>query len=1150
MGQVVRGTTAGNATEVDVDITGARELYLLVVSRWAVSAEWRQPVLEGPRGTARLTDLPWKLARSGGGLTHLGTDGVEGPAKDDAAGRSYGIRVQAPALLVYELPPGYRRFKARGGLDEEGHGSATFMVFAGDPVFAPRDGPTLHTDTHAPTPRPATGHVEMIGGDRLPGTVIGYVRGDETPGGSASHLLVEPAVGVAPPDNSPAKYVRVNDRFVRRIFWGEQPGTIDDVRPGTVYLREGATLQFRSVQFSESHLRLLTSEGIRLVTLAEIARLDMPRLDPWDIYFDELSVLCPDAAGELVWLETRDGLAATTSYTRTVTRPLGESPETIRWHAGVQPAWSLDVLWIDPESIVRLRKNGPEDVPLTRLAPTEAVGHGFLGGGDWKWRVNRNVQGGPLTCGGRSFRWGFGTHASSELRFPLPASVVSLRTRVGLDTIVGHGGCVRARVLLNSAREKPLFESPVIVGSSKVHDTGKLVIESADRKEPTLVLQVDALPTDRPPGADPLDIRDVCNWLEPQLQLNAAALREEIPRRAERAVAAFSDWELDEGSRPLRLANLLAETPSGPGRFVPAAGGRSGKTVLHREIEVGPRTNWLIARAIGRSVAPGNPPRVTVDIDGETAAEFAISPQPVLSGGSPSAAIPLLPYVGKRIRVTVTQTTGHRDDAVHWSELTLREASPPLLTALEEQAEFTSVDEVPGGGAKFVDNDFHTGNRCLRIDTGGRYRLSIPGGVRIREKPEFGEHRWLRFAFRKFGGGRIGLGFEHAEMRERLARYDAGTGPPCHGFARRLWQVTLPPEWIVQVVDVYAHYGTLDIEAIELSVPDGEYALFDHIYFARSPDDFRWLPPGPSVEQTNRIARRTLAKVPREKGLPAVVLVDRGNGQMGAGTIVDGEIGHVLTAGHAIAGSKTTFDVYLADGRKVAARRLGIDRGNDVGALKLEVAQRVPAVEIDFRLHDQYPRDAIYLAASHATDAEPGQDPAEYLVTVRGMVEGSLATDLRLDSHGRGGPLLDAEGRLIGVHTRQTGSGEFLYTRTGDFAAGWPRLIRGDVWGRWLSGVGPKIGVIVSTRPEGCQIIQVTAGTPAAAAGLQPDDWIRRLDGEPVSSLSDMARLLSARDPDEVVTLDIRRERRSFKVKIKLMQHRRQTLERNESTEP
>ena len=35
---------------------------------------------------------------------------------------------------------------------------------------------------------------------------------------------------------------------------------------------------------------------------------------------------------------------------------------------------------------------------------------------------------------------------------------------------------------------------------------------------------------------------------------------------------------------------------------------------------------------------------------------------------------------------------------------------------------------------------------------------------------------------------------------------------------------------------------------VDIETPDGEYALFDHVYFARNEADFRWLPPGPTPE--------------------------------------------------------------------------------------------------------------------------------------------------------------------------------------------------------------------------------------------------------------------------------------------------------------
>jgi S1-C subfamily serine protease len=130
---------------------------------------------------------------------------------------------------------------------------------------------------------------------------------------------------------------------------------------------------------------------------------------------------------------------------------------------------------------------------------------------------------------------------------------------------------------------------------------------------------------------------------------------------------------------------------------------------------------------------------------------------------------------------------------------------------------------------------------------------------------------------------------------------------------------------------------------------------------------------------------------------------------------------------------------------------------------------------------------------------------------------------------------------LIGIHTRQTGGdGEFLYTPTSELALGWDRLIEGKIWGHWLAGVGPKFGVIVTTLPEGCQITHVFPDTPAAGADLQAGDWIQRIDGEPVASLTDIGKLLATRDPDELITLDVRRERRTFQAKLQLMQHRLQ----------
>ncbi len=1183
VGDVIRGTTPGSVVDIDVDITGGRELYLVVTSRWSGWGDWIEPVIVGRKGTRRLIDLPWKWATSGYGRPRINANVLGDEMRVEGKPVAFGIGVHSPSVVVFEIPAGSTRFKTRCGLDDAGHGSATFLVFVDDPVFgsspdapgrpaaatlrqpAPRppdadeprrrppanprdernDNPRSHPAVTSAPGDKTDAFIEMIGGDRLPGVVEGYrdQLGDDL-AAEPPHFVVRPLAAVTSPEGSPGSLVRVSERFVRRIVWHARSGMPTNYTPGRLYSREGATVRYRSAQFSAGHVRLLTTEGVRRVPFADIARLDLPQADPWEAYFDTLALVCPNGNGELIRIQTTDGLAATSSTGRSLALPVGKTSQGLRWWGALQPAWALDLLWFEPRAVAAISRSRPADVPLDRLVPAHVESGGFLARGGWRWRVNENVLGGPLVCAGTTYHGGYGVHADCELEFALPAAVESFRSHVGLDASAGAGGCVRARVYMNSTNSPPLYESPFIVGSGKVHSTGKLAVPAGGTDERTLILQVDSAHEDRPPDTDPLDIRDMCDWLEPQLQLDPAALRAEMPGRTRQAIAAWLGWEIEGDAPAIRCVSMAENTRHGPRRFVTGIAPRGNRLVLRREIEVDGNSNWLIVRTNGRSLDPANPTQLTIDIDGQTAAQFAAAPPADDAWDSPTAAVPLLPYAGRNVRVTVTQTAGHKEDAVAWSTLGISGAAPPLFAAWEDDGEFLSADGAPGAAARMWDDDRHSGNRSVRIDAGDQVRIVLPAEIRIRERPSVGEHRYLRFAFRKFGRGRLALGFEHSESRQRLARYDAGTGPPTYGSARRLWELDLPPEWIVQTVDVFEHFGELDIQAIELGVPDGDHALFDHIYFARIGDDFQWLPPSPTPEEANVLARRALARIPREKGIPALVAFDRGNGLTGTGTIVDGDRGHVVTAAHMVAGKRTSFDTYLADGRKVTAKRLGMNRPDDIGLLKIESTTPLPAVEIDFDLHEEYPRGVVYLALAHARQREPGQEPVAYLVTVRGLLDRAVRTDFRLSDCGRGGPLLDRHGRLIGVHTRRTGdSGEFLYTPMYELAHDWHRLAGGDVGGRWPLGIGPKLGVVVSTRPEGCQVTHVFPKSPAESANLQEGDWIRQLDAQSVASLAEIGRLLANCDPDDEVTLDIRREDRSFQVKLPLMQHRRLVVE-------
>jgi hypothetical protein len=157
---------------IDVDISGAKQLFL-VVSDGANGnscdhSDWIAPRLVGDKGELKLTEVKWKsLEGFGGGKINRNYGGQ--PIK--VGGKTYdnGIGVHAPCVIVYDLPAGYERFKATGGLDNSGSDQAgcgdqaavQFSVYTEQPVDGPinpgkdvlsivfgKDGPFAVSDDH------------------------------------------------------------------------------------------------------------------------------------------------------------------------------------------------------------------------------------------------------------------------------------------------------------------------------------------------------------------------------------------------------------------------------------------------------------------------------------------------------------------------------------------------------------------------------------------------------------------------------------------------------------------------------------------------------------------------------------------------------------------------------------------------------------------------------------------------------------------------------------------------------------------------------------------------------------------------------------------------------------------------------------------
>ena len=116
--------TPGHGVEVDVDITGAKKLYLMVDDGGdtftADHCDWSEPRLTGPKGELKLTELPWVRATTGWGevSTRNAVGGKE--MRIDGKKVAYGIGTHANSIIEFDLPEGYTRFKTFAGLDEGG----------------------------------------------------------------------------------------------------------------------------------------------------------------------------------------------------------------------------------------------------------------------------------------------------------------------------------------------------------------------------------------------------------------------------------------------------------------------------------------------------------------------------------------------------------------------------------------------------------------------------------------------------------------------------------------------------------------------------------------------------------------------------------------------------------------------------------------------------------------------------------------------------------------------------------------------------------------------------------------------------------------------------------------------------------------------
>ena len=274
----------------------------------------------------------------------------------------------------------------------------------------------------------------------------------------------------------------------------------------------------------------------------------------------------------------------------------------------------------------------------------------------------------------------------------------------------------------------------------------------------------------------------------------------------------------------------------------------------------------------------------------------------------------------------------------------------------------------------------------------------------------------------------------------------------------------------------------------------------------------------------------------------------------GSGAIVRSD-GYILT-NHHVVGEADKITVQLYDGQELKARLIGTDPATDISVIKIEgkdmpvlpmgesdnilVGESVIAIGNPFGLSHTVTFGIV------SAKGRTGMGIAEY--------EDFIQTDAAINPGNSGGPLVDLEGKIVGVNTA-------IFSRSGGYQGiGFAVPINmarrvmnelienGQVSRGWL-GVGiqdmtPELAKVFGLdKAKGSLVTGVMPSTPAEKAGLQKGDVILRLNGESIENSNALRNAVADARADATVELELVRNKVVMMLSVQLDERPRQVGE-------
>ena len=297
--------------------------------------------------------------------------------------------------------------------------------------------------------------------------------------------------------------------------------------------------------------------------------------------------------------------------------------------------------------------------------------------------------------------------------------------------------------------------------------------------------------------------------------------------------------------------------------------------------------------------------------------------------------------------------------------------------------------------------------------------------------------------------------------------------------------------------------------------------------------------PSPEMEERFReffgpelFERFFRRRAPREEGRAA-----------GSGVIVDAR-GYVLTNNHVVENA-SAIEVRLSDDRKFKATLVGRDPRTDLAVLKVESPLPLPVADLGDSDRLRVGQWAIAIGNPFGLD----RTVTAGIISATGRThvgvatyEAFIQTDASINPGNSGGPLLNLDGRVIGINTAIVSSGQGIgfaipITMARDIMT--QLIARGRVVRGWLGVViqdlTPELAASFGVKEDaGVLVAEVMKDGPAAAAGLKPGDVITGFGGSVIKDVTDLQKRVAAVEPGRPTPLVVTRDHKPLGLSVKV----------------